>query len=446
MTKKSIITALIFGALLGVYLVYFKPASSSVQRAAKNPALFQCRSSEEISAFEMTHSQKPLLRLERFGAAWQIVKPYRGNADALIAGGIAVALCQARAVDSMLEPISDLATYGLNDELASKISVYFGDASNSHAFRVGSKHPVRDIFYASWEGDPNKLFFMDGRLVRALDKSEYSLREKRIFHFQDQKIRRVTLNLFGSFVRLFYGLDSRWHLQERPNAELDENMIEELLTHVRGVYVKEFLYDEDPSKPEFGVAESKNVISILWEDGRVEALSIGKSLDERNAYYALKKSEHNPLILVAKPNIHLLVRKPDDFIDRRVVNIEPGDIKSVELGYEGKSDLYQRSADNVWRNLMGKELPGEIQHAIFSMIEEMSLLHYERILTSRKTEDGKIVSFRFLKENQEVAAEFDLVRKGNRCFVSTQNQEQFFQIERADSEVLVTLATLIQSA
>ena len=430
-------------------MVYFKPAAGLL-RSVKNTPLFECRSSERISAFEIVQPQKPLLRLERFGAAWQIIKPYRGNADALIAGGIAIALCQARAVETMPESVSNLATFGLDEERATRITVYFGGALATRTFRIGSKHPVRDIFYASSEAKPSSLFFLDGRLVRALNKSEYSLREKRIFHFQDQKIRRVTLNLFGSFVRLFYGLDARWHLQEHPDASLDEGLIEELLTSIRNLYVKDFLYDENSNDSRFGITESKNLISILWEDGTVEALSIGKSFDERNAYYALKKSEDGPLILVAKPNVHLLVRKPDDFIDRRIIKIEPGDVTSVEMGYEGKTDLYRKAMDNAWKNPAGRDLPGEIQSAISSMIAEMSLLHYVRILSPRGANDKnageQAISFRFLKENQEVAAVFNLVRKGNRYFISSQNRKQLFQISHPDSEVLTTLASRIQSA
>ena len=357
MAKKSFLTLLVLGSLLGFYFLYVHPLEKTQENTPKNIHLFPCRSSEDITAIEIEKKDESILRLEKIAAlpsagralgsaaprgrrgeaAWQMTRPYAGHADQIIAGGMAVALCQAESIALLSFPgltgeSKDMDSHFRgNDKTLSqlgldlpdvKIKVLFKDTSFQKTLSIGRKHPVRDAYYAAFSEEPGQAFLLGGQLIRSLNKSDYALREKRIFSVQGKKVTRITLNLFGSFVRLFYGLDRHWHMQEKPDAKLDERAVEDIFDRIQHLYVKEFLYDENPKEPQFGIAKSDNFLSVIWEDGESETLSIGKSLDERNAYYAIKGPEDSPLVLVAKPNIHALARLPEDFIDSRVLNGE----------------------------------------------------------------------------------------------------------------------------
>lgn len=281
----------------------------------KKIRLFPCRSSEDITAIEIEKKDESVLRLEKIGAAWQMTKPYAGHADQIIAGGMAVALCQAESSQTISKAASDLVE-GADSGMNFRIRVFLKNENFQKTLSIGRKHPVRDAYYAAFSEEPGEAFLLEGPLIHSLNKSDYALREKRIFSVQGKKVTRITLNLFGSFVRLFYGLDKHWHMQEKPDAKLDEHAVEEIFNQIQHLYVKEFLYDENPKERKFGITKSDNFLSLIWEDGQAETLSIGKSFDERNAYYAIKGPEDSPLILVAKPNIHALARLPEDFFDR----------------------------------------------------------------------------------------------------------------------------------
>ncbi len=315
MAKKSILTLFIFSAFLGFYFLYLNPSSKTPGIAPQNFYLFPCRSSEDITAIEIEKPGQSLLRLEKLGAAWQMEKPYAGHADQIIAGGIAVALCRAESNQIISDTNSGLVKEA-ESGIGLRIRVFLKDNTFQKTLLIGRKHPVRDAYYAGFGEEPEKAFLLDGQLVRSLDKSDYALREKRIFFIQGKKATRITLNLFGAFVRLFYGLDGRWHLQEKPEATLNEKAVEEIFDQIQHLYVKEFLYDENPKERKFGIEKSDNFLSVIWEGGEAETLLIGKSLDERNAYYAIQGPEDSPLILIAKPNVHALARLPEDFIDR----------------------------------------------------------------------------------------------------------------------------------
>ncbi|GEM_PF-3400298 len=314
MAKKSIFTLFIFGGLLGFYFLYLNPSAKNMENAPTNFYLFPCRTSEDITAIEIEKPGQSLLRLEKIGAAWQMTKPYAGHADQIIAGGIAVALCRAESSQTISNATSGLVK-DADSGMGLQIRMFLKDDTFQKTLLIGRKHPVRDAYYAGFSEEREKAFLLEGQLVRSLDKSDYALREKRIFSIQGRKVTRITLNLFGSFVRLFYGLDGRWHLQEKPQAQLNEKAVEEVFDRIQHLYVKEFLYDENPKERKFGIEKSDNFLSVIWEGGEAETLSIGKSLDERNAYYAIKGPEDSPLILVAKPNVHALARLPEDFLD-----------------------------------------------------------------------------------------------------------------------------------
>ncbi|MBI4431804.1 MAG: DUF4340 domain-containing protein [Candidatus Omnitrophica bacterium] len=448
MARKSFFALLVFGGLLAVYLIYFRPQPGS-QVLTKGAPVFQCRSSEDISAIKIVRKEKPALRVERLDGAWRITEPYRGNADQLITGGMAVALCKAQALEAITVSAEGSGQFEFDSDEAFKIKAAAKNGAPAKTLLLGSHHPVRDVFYASWEEEPQIVFLLEGQLVRALNKSEYALREKRIFHFQERSAARLTISLFGSFVRLFRGLDGRWHLQgtQTEDAGLDENALKEIFSQMRNLFVKEFLYDENPRDPQYGVINSKSMISVLWEDGRVETLYIGKPVKDRNAYYATKGPEDSPLVMVAKPNVHALVRLPEDFLDRRVLDLEPGEVDRFEFIHEGKTTSYEKTKESRWGDPAGKELPVEVQQVVSSVIAEMSLLHYDRIAPYKaREEQDKLTSFRFLKNDRKEVVSFSLLRKGNRYFISRPDRSQLFQISRVDSEVLRALMSALFSS
>ncbi|MDP3921117.1 MAG: DUF4340 domain-containing protein [Candidatus Omnitrophota bacterium] len=316
-SSVTVIFLLLFVVVAGFY-VYLMPSENAppppeVVRALR---LLPLEAGDEIVLIEIIDAEEgKSIMLENNEGTWELTKPVRDTADILMAEGLEKVLALSSKARRLV-PDKEWSEYGLLNPKV-KIGIETRKKRERRFLYFGDAAPIGDFVFARWEGE-KEYFLLNADLMRAFDRSVYSLREKRIFRTlrkDIEKIRIQGLDVDYEFVNNEQG----WVWSEPIDLlgeELTKRQVDELLSQIRELYVKDFLDGESRAKEELGFKLGSSAVRI-WghpETGS-EILYLGDEVPEKDAYYGLRSGESRYFV-VARGNIRSLLEIIETFVIR----------------------------------------------------------------------------------------------------------------------------------
>lgn len=235
---------------------------------------------------------------------WQIAKPVSYPAESMIVAGMLGLL-------NMMPRIRSLAFDGLAehdfgfDQPTMKICVSTERKSEERCLLVGSKTVIGNGAYAKWADEP-KYFIVGEKFLDAFSASLYTFRQKRIFNLLDQDTTEIRYRSEGGFFVL-KRVGENWTLVKPIEAVLGRESVNELLTVLDHLYVKEFLDGESPENPKLGLQKPRRVLRVQVQHGARQDLIQGAAALGRNAYYA-RILETKAIVLISKSKLDAIDR------------------------------------------------------------------------------------------------------------------------------------------
>jgi len=300
----TVVFSLLFLVVAGFY-IYLMPSGEgeSVLETARAMKLLPLEEGDEIKLIEILRPEgDQIILLERYGTDWMLTKPVKDKADLLMVDGLQRGL-RLSSKARRLTPEKGWEEYGL-EKPALKIGIETRKTGKRRYLYFGDPAAVGDFIFAKWAGE-EEYFLLNADLMRAFDRSVYSLREKRIFKVLRKDLTKIRIRAHTAEYEMMK--DSLGWVWSEPIAllgeELSKQEVDEILAHVRQLYVKDFLDGDRRAKTELGFSADAGYVR-LWgkSEGHSETLYLGSDVPKKDGFYGMRGGQEGYFI-VARGNV-----------------------------------------------------------------------------------------------------------------------------------------------
>jgi hypothetical protein len=227
------------------------------------------------------------------------------------------------------ENASDLAQFGLAEP---HIKLAFKAGATSGELHLGNKTPTQSDMYAMKPGE-RRVFLVPAYQETSLAKNTFTLRDKRMLHFDRDQVDSVEVAVPGAPPVQVARSGTDWTVKAPIQARGDYSAIEALLTRLATAPMTEIV---DPNSPEsFGLETPSAVITVGAGSTRA-ALELGAERDGK--LYARDRARQ--LIFAVDPSVASDVKKSlDDLRDKDLFEFRSFNVMRLRL--TRGSDAYE---------------------------------------------------------------------------------------------------------
>src|SRR5579883_3392224 len=162
---------------------------------------------------------------------WEITEPKPYNADPDATSTLVSSLASVSADKLIDDKPSNLADYGLaTPEL--DITVVRKDGKTNE-LQVGDQTPTNSGFYAKEAGGDGKVYTIMTYVKTGLDKGLNDLRDKRLLHFDQDKITRIQLQAKGGTVEFGKNNNNQWQIVQPKPLRADSGAVDSLISKLK---------------------------------------------------------------------------------------------------------------------------------------------------------------------------------------------------------------------
>lgn len=317
---------------LGAY-IYFIDSERPAAGVETKDKVFDVDADQIEEITVTTDGETTVLR--KSDGAWKITSPVAVDADDTAASGLATALAGLE-VNRVVEGApADLAEYGLADP---HIRLAFKAANGAGGeVLLGDKNATQSDLFAMKPGE-NRVFLVQAWQETSLARKTFDLRDKRVLHFDRDKVDTVTLAAPGAPGVTLSRSGNDWAVSEPIRARGDYSAIEGLLTRLASASMTRLV---DPNGPEtFGLDPPRAVITVGSGSSRA-SLELGAATD--GAVYA--RDPARQLIFTVDSTLADDATKPvDAYRDKDVFEFRPFDVLRLRISRDGKTFEFQKLA------------------------------------------------------------------------------------------------------
>jgi Domain of unknown function (DUF4340) len=194
--------------------------------------------------------------LTKTDGVWKITAPVTADADSTQVSSLTTAISALEINRVLDENASNLAEFGLADP---RIKVAFKAGGTSGEIHFGETTPTQGDMYAVKPGQP-RVFLVAAHQETSLAKNTFDLRDKRVLHFDRDKIDTLELTQPGARPVQLARAGNEWTIKTPIEARGDYSAIEGLVTRLSTASMTELV---DPNSPEsFGLEAPSATVTV----------------------------------------------------------------------------------------------------------------------------------------------------------------------------------------
>lgn len=343
---STIILVVVLAGLGGyIYFVDSKRPAAGVEERDKVFTV-EADNLEEITVT----SEGESTTLRKSDGTWKIAAPINADADQNEVSGLTTAITGLEVNRVVDENAANLADYGLANP---RIKIAFkASGGASGELHIGDKTPTQSDMYATKPGE-SRVFLVPAFQETSLAKNTFTLRDKRILHFERDKVDVVEVAASGSPTVQVARTGTDWLVKSPIQARGDYSAIESLLTRLSSAQMTELI---DPNSPETFGLESPTAVVTVGAGSTRAALELGAERDGK--LYA--RDRERQLIFAVEPSLAADVKKSvedlrdKDLFEFRSFNAlrlrlsrgkEVLEFQKVAASGENATDKWQRVVD-----------------------------------------------------------------------------------------------------
>jgi hypothetical protein len=289
---------------------------------------------EDVKQLAVTPAGGKRMVLEKSGTEWKLVEPVSAAADTFAVDSLVRGLVELRVREQV--DANDAAGVA-NPRFAVEIS----GKDKSYKLNVGNASVVGNNLYVQVAGQP-KVAVVAADVVEQLDKPYTNYRQTRLFSAAGGQIRQLEISKPDSKLVLRKpGMD--WEVVEPQKMPAEASEVSDITTAISSLAAAEFV---DPSEVPSALLPKSNKRLTVWfaTDAPTTQPTTGPATRpagvtlefggydtvlRQNVYVAVS----NPAVLMKVPasSMAAFEKKPIDLRDRRVLDIEPGQVSKLVI-------------------------------------------------------------------------------------------------------------------
>lgn len=334
-----ILVVIVALAVVGVRQGWFLGDSSpDTPAAAERPLLEPPLDVNDVTAIEITPAEGKTVRLTQADGRWQIESPVRGPGRKYRAETIVRNLNDLRVVKQFAPGAADRpdASQTMLGEPEGTIRLVAG--KTSHALKVGAPRPLSDQTYVQLAGD-DTIYLVRGRPAQSLDVSLEDLREVNVVSFPVDKADYVQMTGLATYT--LERRDDGWAVTAPVKAEAETQKVEGFLRNFTNMQATGFVTEGLEDLSAFGLDKPVLQAVIRYTPLPSPAATVpatAPAAEEirvafgRRAGRTFGRIDEEPwLFRVEDSGLETLAAKLDNLRDRRVLPIERGRVRAIEI-------------------------------------------------------------------------------------------------------------------
>jgi hypothetical protein len=256
---------------------------------------------DELEEITVT-AQGETTTLSKSDGTWKITSPVTVDADTNEVSSLTSALAGLEVNRVVGEGASNLADYGLAEP---RIKIAFkaagGKAGEIH---IGEKTPTQSDMYALKPGE-QQVILVPAFQETSLAKNTFALRDKRVLHFERDKVDTVEISLPNTPAVQVARDGTEWTVKAPIQTRGDYSAIEALLSRLSSASMIEII---DPNSPQSFGLESPTASITVGAGSTRAVLDLGSESDGK--LYA--RDRNRQLIFAVDPSLAPDVKKTID--------------------------------------------------------------------------------------------------------------------------------------
>jgi len=336
--KTTLILMIVFGALLAFIFLSDIREKGKPATADKLVDL----SSEEVEKIIFKTEEETITFAKNDEGNWLITNPLEAKADKYevdrIAGDFS-ALDIDRVVEE--EP-AELEKYGIPQR---EISLFYKDKEAPVKILVGMENPLDKKFFAK-RADETKVVLIGTQFKSLLDKKIFDFREKKIFQFEADEVKRIALRS-GDIQWEAVKEEEGWLLTKPVKSLAEQSQITSLLSSLSDLKAIEFISEAKKDEETTGYAldnpEHEVVLELPLENQEV-TFYINKKDDKFFATTSLSTK----IVEVEDSITENLSKEPGELRDKRVAAFYSWETKKVQVEKNEMAITAVKDEDGNW--------------------------------------------------------------------------------------------------
>ena len=343
--KKTLLFFLIF-AFIGTYyyLIEIKKVEKTKAIEIEEKRVFFPVKKEEISEVTFEKESKKIIRLAKVNNTWKIKEPFEADIDEdsfdMWLDSVAK-LSKERIVANSVE---NIAEFGL-DNPSFTVHIKAGDSSEM-TLVSGDEIPTGSMFYSKLKSK-DTIFLIAAYSKAGIDKSAYELRDKKIFHFENDEVQGFKVaTMAGNYS--VEKKDGEWQVVEPKKAPADAEKITSLLQKTRTTDIKKFITEETDDLTSYGLNNPNPQITFLIGKDKVpHVLMLGKENAEEKGIFAKTASKNN-VFLLKKEFLNEFPYLVNDIRDKSIMRFTKDRINKIQFVLPDKIITTVKNEENNW--------------------------------------------------------------------------------------------------
>ena len=397
---------------LGAYIYFVdskRPASGGL---AEKEKVFTVEA-DKLEELTVT-SGSETTTLRKVDGAWRITAPVQAEADQSAVSSLTSGLSSLEINRVIDENAANLGEYGLAKP---RITVsYKAAGGGTGQIQLGDKTATQSDLYAVKDGG-KRVFLVQAFQESTFDKKPFDLREKRILHFERDKVDSVEIAQDGSPIQLARS-GSDWVVKQPVQARGDYSAIEGLLTRFSSAGMTKLVeLQVDPATlAKYGL--DKPAATLTLGAGSTRAtLAVGK--EEEGAVYARDLARQ--MIFAIEPGLVTDLKKPaGDFRDKDLFEFRNFNLDRLRVVRGADTYEFQKvmqtgeSAGEKWQRVAGSATTDIDTGKMDDYLSKLTALRAESfvataldkpvLVVSASYDGGKFERVRFSRGTEAVAA------------------------------------------
>lgn len=278
MRKTTLLLLVIAAGLVAwLYFVELKKESPRDRPAGESAPAFTFAAAD-IAKLTVTRGGETVA-LKRRGEDWWITAPRETRADSGAASALANAFAAVRIERTLPAAAERLADYGL-DAPAVRVTAELS-SGEKHTLRLGGRDFSGINVYAQMGGRDDVLL-LSGGLLASADKSFDELRDKRLLHFSEDHLARLTLRATARLV-LEKDEEGKWRFREPAAHRGKEARASSLIWALQDARAEE-IFDDPPRQVTARLARPAAEVVLAMRDGNEVRVVVSDTVE--NSVYA----------------------------------------------------------------------------------------------------------------------------------------------------------------
>jgi len=348
--RRNTIILLIVALALGAYVYWgeIQGGKKREQEKARAEKLFHVKKDSINHIVINNHGQ--IFEFEKENGSWEIVKPVKTDADESPINSLLYNIKDIKKIRTFKAQKQDVAKFGLNDGQCITLR-FWGKGIPKVEVKLGDNTPVGGNVFVTQ--NDSEIVIVASSLKNSLSKSLFDWRDKKVVHFEKDKIREFTLkNPYGKFHFVKDG--ANWKLTEPLQTKGENSTINSVLNKLEYGRINSVAAESAKNLSRYGLSHPAYRIELF---AGKEKARLGVSFSSpRHGKVVYGKDDVRPHIFTVDTFfVRPFKKKLFDFRSKKISEFDRTKAKRINLLYQSNLMIFEKDSSGNWHLSTGEK-------------------------------------------------------------------------------------------